>query len=149
MTYAAVRFTEESGKKIERLCGLLGIKNGVPREKLHCTTLYSPALVPGHAPLGRIEPGWLTDPGDEPVVKENNNTIILLFNCAQLEEHRRDVARRFQLRPPSFPLHVTLSYQAGDFEMRIKVLDLFPDFLPLEICLEYAEPFDQEWDKKI
>ena len=45
-TYAAVKFTEDTLDRIEKLQEFYDLPNAVPRDKLHSTILYSRVYVP-------------------------------------------------------------------------------------------------------
>jgi len=139
MTYAGVRFSDKTLDGLENLIKILDIPNPVPREKLHCTLLYSKTLLHNYEPAGVIFPVWTSD-RIESLRKIETIYVTLHFRCRKLEErfsalmdeHAPD--QKYLMDP-----HITLSYKAPDFDVKGKnVLSAVEGLNPIEINFEYA-----------
>jgi len=149
MTYAAVRFNDRTLDALEALIKSFDIPNPVPRDKLHCTLLYSKTLLSKYQPAGAISPPWKSDFIEPLLRKTNGKYVTLYFGCKKLEERYRVLMKEHVGFAIDFRPHITLSYDAIDFDGKGKnILSEVEELNPLEMIFEYVEAFDNDWEKK-
>ncbi len=141
-TYAGVRFSPATQEALAALQRRHGVPAPTPREKFHVTLVYSRLPVEWE-PADRLDEaavpiGWeVWDQGD------GNRALVLLLASEWLTaRHVEARLRGATWDHEDYRPHVTLSYDAGDFDTTGLPI---PD-LDLEIVSEYAEPLKLDWN---
>lgn len=146
-TYAAVRFSDNTKDAIKQYQIDNEIPNRVPRDKLHCTLLYSRKHLPNYqAPGDYQQPmqgetqqleSWPTRPDED---GKTSNCLVLRFRCDELYNRHNQLMDEHQATYdfPEYIPHVTFSYDVGDTD----VGQLPPYEGPVEIVHEYQEDLD-------
>ena len=147
-TYAGVHFSESTKKAIEKYIKDNNIPNGVPKDKLHTTVLYSRKYCPDYVPCGKINPPLKGTPKDFDVwpAQDGNNCLVLEFVCPALVARHNELMKEHQATHdfPEYKTHLTLSYNLGDVDIH----DLPPFTAPIEIIEEYGEDLDLNWAQR-
>ena len=147
-TYAGVRFSSETTKKLIQFAKKNKIPNMLEESKLHTTLLYSRKHLPDYQPAGEYNPIlvgtpkgweiWQSQPDDN---GERSNILVLTFECPALSQRHEDLMQQHQATFDfdEYKPHVSITYNAGD--MDAKDLPKFTD--DLEIVEEYHEELSE------
>lgn len=153
-TYAGVRFTDDTVKRIKTYAEENEIPNRVPSSKLHTTVLYSRKYCPNYEAAGAYDKPLVGKPKKFDIWKsqpdENGNRslcLVLTYDCPELVNRHNALMKEHgatfdydQYRP-----HVTFSYDVGE---GFDVNKLNPkDIGDIEISKEYREDLDLNWAK--
>ena len=144
-TYAAVKFTEDTLDRIEKLQEFYDLPNAVPRDKLHSTILYSRVYVPfipeeGEKFLGSLCHLKVFE------TQFGTNALVLAFESDYMQfRHDIGTALGATWDYPEYVPHITLSYDVG---ARKFGTDLEFD-LEIVRSHEYVEDLDLEWTTKL
>lgn len=154
-TYAAVRFSDETVKKIRQYMKANSIPNRIRSEKLHTTLLYSRKHLPNYEAAGQFDTPligiptkfdiWKSKPDDG---SEPTNCLVLEYECDELNaRHKKLMADHGATYDfPDYKTHITLSYSVGD----LNIADLSPikEIVDkIEIVSEYSEDLNLNWAK--
>jgi len=153
-TYAAVRFSDDTVKRIKTFIEENEIPNPISANKLHTTVLYSRKYCPDYKAAGTYDTPlvgkpkkfdlWKSQPDED---GNRSNCLVLAYDCPELVKRHKSLMDEHkatfdfdQYRP-----HVTLSYDAGaDFDVnKLKPQDVGN----IEITKEYMEDLDLDWAK--
>lgn len=150
MTYVAVKFSSDTLNNLETLIKTLKIPNPVPRQKLHCTVLSSEEPLANLTALGKFPDPWFStsiNPQLSVTKCKTGNVVVMYFECSEMENRRVELTQQHCPNKRNyFAPHVSLSYDAKDFEVKGKnPLKLVPNLQPLEIVEEYSEPYVENW----
>lgn len=140
-TYAAVNFTDETLDLLVELQNKLKLPNPTPRDKLHCTILYSRVYVPfipSDKEILLADSAWL----EVFETRDNYNALVLRFDSDHLQfRHMVGKALGATYDFPDYLPHVTLSYDIGSLKF-----DLNNKFeTKLVAAGEYVEDLDPDW----
>jgi len=153
-TYAGMRFTSKTIKKINSVCKQFDIKNKTKNSDFHSTLLFSRKHLPDYLPLGKLDDIivgnavkcniWPTQ-GDNP-----KQALVLQFKCKELSARHKSLMdeHKGSWDFPSYIPHLTLSYDCGD-DFDIKGINKFIKDKPFDIEMdkEYQEDLDLDWGK--
>lgn len=148
-TYVAVKFSKDSCNTLKSIAKDLSVPNVIPREKMHCTIMYSKVKnedIEGDDSLNSVEfdPPKLAHMTAFDIFpsQDGNNCLVVLLDSQYLNgrfEYFRDehglVSDYDEFKP-----HVTLSYNAGEFNPDDVAEDYLSKYVGLEIVHEYIEP---------
>lgn len=152
-TYAGVRFDPYTVRDLELLQQTLAIPNPLPAEKFHSTLLYSRKPLPNYVPFG-----------DYPVCPTSNtnqfelgifstasgkNALVLKYDCDFLSGRHKELMDEHggTWDHPSYIPHITLSYDIGDFPIRLGPVQFLSE-RKIVICTEYGDDLDPSWSKQ-
>lgn len=149
-TYFGLKPSKATIESILEFIDRYGVPEPIDSDKLHATVVYSRTFCSAQ-PLGKIDPPWVgnfTQYNLFPRNVEQDPTpmcLVLEFDCPEL------LARHHELRNvygashdfPEFKPHLTLTYNAGDYDH----LALPPYQGPHEFDYEYSEPLNTNWVK--
>ena len=149
-SYIAVKLSKETQDRLADFANSFKIENIVPREKFHITVIYSTKSVPKtFKALGDIDPPILAQPKHLTIfeTKGGSSALVLELDCPELVKRHNDLMSKYNLKYdfPEYKVHVTLSYDVGDWEIPT-VVD-YKDIQDLEIVNEYLESLKLDWVK--
>lgn len=153
-TYAGVHFSEDTKDRIEKFIKENNIPNGVPRDKLHTTIIYSRKHLPNYEPQGELQEPWIGKPLHLDVWKsqktentEPANCLVLEYECEECVDRHEYLMKEHGATYDfdEYKTHVTLSYDIGD--MSLKDIDDPETIGDLEIVEEYHEDLNLNWAK--
>lgn len=151
-TYLAVKPTALSLNDIKKIQTAIHIQDPIPKEKIHCTLMYSKektgegyspnpdivysATVTGCDILGEKGSGW--------------QALVLKLYCPALQRRFNLATHRgMEHNYPEFVPHISLAYEKDNdlegylFELR-EFLQSSPQ-LSIELSQEYMEPLNDTW----
>lgn len=151
-TYAGVKFDEQTIEAISQYIKQHKIPNGIDKNKLHTTLLYSRKYLPNYKSQGQIDPPFIGTPTQlqvwESQPDENgktSNCLVLKYQCNALyQRHKKLMSQHGATYDfDEYDPHITLSYDIGKFKHKK---------LPLPECdivitSEYQEELDLSWAK--
>jgi hypothetical protein len=141
-TFVAVKFHQDTRSALLNFAERHKVPNVIAEKDLHCTVTYSRSKLLGVRDRTSINPVWIGTPLHFEVFKssEGKNCLVLRFTCGELYsrhhflKHKKGATHDF----PSFLPHITLSYDAGNYD--ISVLPSIETELPrILIVEEYSE----------
>lgn len=153
-TYIAVRFNRATQNKLRALTKALGIPNEktVPREKLHCTVVYSRKPFKDFTIKGKMEEPIVTEPDKLEIFKTQSgaSALVLRFHSKELDERHNyfNDEHGATYDYDEYKQHVTLSYDVGEDWKIPKDFDIKGVVDSIEINEEYYEALDLDWIKK-
>lgn len=141
-TYAAVRPDDETAKKLESIMNKHNIQNPEPTDKLHSTLLYS------RKHLAKYKPDSSLTHTAKPVefqiwpTKSGKNCLVLTLDCQSLKDRHAHLMNLHKATYdfPEFKVHLSLSYDVGDFDVKSISVKELPNTLVL--TKEYQEVLD-------
>jgi len=147
-TYAGVRFWGEDVKKLEAFVAENNIPNPLPSEDYHSTLLFSKVPVPDYEPHGLYKMSLTAMPIDVKLWGEDEEkALVIILDCPQLVKRHEYLMKKHPEATwdhPEFIPHVTLSYDAGDFDIsKLNVKDIGM----LSIVEEYSDDIVPDWEK--
>lgn len=156
-TYAAVKFDDATKDAIVEYLKENEIPNPTPRDKLHCTVLYSRKYCPDYEPQGKIDPPWIGKPVKFEVWEsrgklrdeEPKRCLVLKFDCEKLVERHEELMDEHDATYdfPEYKTHITFSYDIGDMD-ETKLPDIRKYLGEIRIVEEYGEDLDLDWAAK-
>lgn len=152
-TYIAVRFNRATQNKLRALTKALGIPNEktVPREKLHCTVVYSRKPFKDFTIKGKMEEPIVTEPDKLEIFKTQSgaSALVLRFHSKELDERHNyfNEEHGATYDYDEYKQHVTLSYDVGEDWKIPKNFDIKSIVDSIEINEEYYEELDLDWAK--
>lgn len=150
-TYAGVKYSDKTNKLINDYIKENKIPN--PTDKIHTTVLYSEKYLPDFTSQGKIDPPYIVTPGNFVIWEtqpdedgETSNCLVLKVECKQLAKRHKEIIEEHGAvdRHKEFKPHITLSYDAGDIDIK-KLPKLKGE---LEVVNEYHQDIDENWAKK-
>lgn len=152
-TYIAVRFNRATQNKLRKLTKQLGIPNEqtVPREKLHCTVVYSRKPFKDFTIKGKMDEPIKAEPDKLEIFKTQSgaNALVLRFHSKELDDRHNYFNDEFGATYDydEYKQHVTLSYDVGDWKIP-KSFDPKSVIDSLEMDEEYYEALNLDWTKE-
>jgi hypothetical protein len=148
--YSSVKPNPHTADLLDEYIKSSGIPNPVPKDKLHSTIVYSRQGFAGYKPktdMTIVQPNHKDEWGAEHTygiqrLGENKEAIVLTYYCYELEEQFWQAARLgASWDHVGHVLHVTLSYDAPDFDItQLKLPEFDLVFEP-----EVVEAFEEDW----
>jgi len=147
-TYAGVRFYSDDVKKLEAFVAENNIPNPLPSEDYHSTLLFSKVPVPDYKPHGMYKQSLTAMPKDVKLWGEDEEkALVIILDCPQLVKRHEYLMKKHPEATwdhPAYIPHVTLSYDAGDFDIsKLNVKDIGM----LSIVEEYGDDIVPDWEK--
>jgi hypothetical protein len=149
-TYFGVKPTKETIRAMREFMGDHRIPNPVEDNDLHATVVYSRAFV-GARPLGKLDPTWkakfheydifpTSSPIEEAEGAEQGRCLVMKFHCPEIHDRHHFLRKQHGATHdfPTFDPHMTMSYNAGDFDHN----NLPAYDGPHEFAEEYSEPLN-------
>ena len=148
-SYAGVKFSKKTNDDLVNYIKANKIIGGVPKNKLHCTLLYSRKFLPDYKAKGKLSPPMIGKPKGFHIWKTQSgkHALVLTFSCPELVKRHKELMKDHdaQYDYDEYKTHVTLSYDVGE-EFKIKDLKDIEDFVEnIEIVKEYQEDLDLDW----
>ncbi len=151
-TYAGVRFSEDSVKRIRTFAKENKIPNRVPHKKFHTTVLYSRKYLPDYKPQGNVNmvgkptkfEVWESQPTPE---RKCTQCLVLMYDSPELVKRHKALVKEHDAEYDfdEYKPHVTLSYNVGE-DFDLKKLD--PSQIGnIDIVEEYMEELNLDWAK--
>lgn len=143
-TYAALKFSADTVKMLEKYMVKHDIPKPVGGSSLHSTLLYSRKYLLDYEPIGKLDETWTGKftkfsifPSNPKNGGNTSNNLVLEYGCKPQSERfnelmdSHDATYDFDEYKP----HITLSTDVGDFDYKKlpKILE------PLEIVEEYSK----------
>lgn len=143
--YIGMRLSEESINKILEFIKVNKIKNGVNKDDLHTTIIYStkPDRVK-LTPLRNAEGVF----SKFSKFGEDKNVLVMEIDCKELEELHEYYMSNYNLSWDwdSYKPHITLSYDASKID-ETKLIWPFRDKGRIKFSKQYYEPLDPNWEE--
>lgn len=147
-TYFGIKPTDETVDSLINFIRQHDVPDPIDREKVHSTVVYSRTFCSAR-PLGDIDPplvGKFAQYNLFPRNVEEDPTpmcLVLEFDCPELTQRHDELVTKYGASHdfPDFKPHLTLTYDAGDFDYE----NLPPYKGPLEFHYEYSEPLNTNW----
>lgn len=152
-TYFGVRPTKETVEAMQDFMKSHYIPNPIHHKDMHATVVFSRAFVNAR-PKGTLNPTWKgmfegydmfprnieVSHGEEPP-----SCLVMQFHCHEMHERHHELRNVYGATHDfsEFKPHMTLTYDAGDFDHN----NLPAYDGPHEFDTEYSEPLDLNWAK--
>lgn len=151
-TYIAVRFSKKTQNDLKDLAKALGIDNVVPREKMHCTIVYSRKPFKDFEVHGKIDPPWEGTPTKLEIfpTQSGARALVLRFDCQKMKDRHEYFEKEYGATYDydEYKIHATLSYDVGQDWQIPKDFDISKYVETIEIDHEYYEPLNLDWVKE-
>ena len=137
-TYAAVRYSDESIKKLEKV--VKELPN--PNYDFHTTLLYSRKYLPNYKPLGKIQETATVNGFKIFDTQDEKRALVLTLDCPFLVNRHNELMKEHGATYDydEYIPHITLSYDLEDRQIeKINFNEV------LEIVLEYSEDLKLDW----
>lgn len=153
-TYVGARFSKETVDKLKQVIKKLKVKNPLPEEKFHTTIIFSKSPFPKNfKPLGKLDTPWEVIPEKFSLFtgKSDKKCLVIEYDCKEQRKRHEHLMKKYDADYPwpEYKMHVTLSYDCGDFDIEQDVKEFIDKIF---IDEEYSEPLQLEWlansDKK-
>jgi hypothetical protein len=150
-TYTAVKFSEDTIKRIKAFVDKHNIPDPLPSKSYHTTITYSRKYLPDLKALGKLDPPWKGKVTELEIFKskEDNNCLVVLFDCKKATDRHNQIMDEHdaQYDFDKYNCHFTLSYNCGDFDIK-SIPNISKEFGEIEIIEEYLEDLNLDWAKK-
>lgn len=154
-TYVGAKFSEETENNLKKFMTDINVPKPLAAKDFHTTIIFSRKKFPNtFKPLGKIKDGWKATPTSLDIFTGRNgqNCLVLKYTCDDQKKRHEYLMEKYKATYdwPEYKLHLTLSYDCGDFDVKaIKVKDYIQE---LTIDKEYEEDLQLDWlankDKK-
>lgn len=153
-SYAAVKFSKATVKRLKQFCLDNDIPNPLRSDKFHTTLLYSRKHLPNYKAQGDIDPPWIGKPTGFDVWEtqpkkdggDPSRCLVLLYDCEELTNRHNELMKthKAQYDHAEYHSHITLSYNIGNMKIK-NLLDKLDDLGDIEIVSEYGEDLDLDY----
>ena len=153
-TFAGVRFSKPSQDNIKKFCEQNDIPNGLPREKMHVTLLYSKKPCPNYEPDQSPYPmSALIDDFEvwtSEHIEGKPKCLVAKLKCKELEDRHHALMDEHEATfdYPEYKPHMTFSYDIEDLDVSPenlkKMLIEFPSG-KVDLEREYREDLKKEY----
>lgn len=148
-TFAGVRFDNASVDKIRNFQEDNNIPNPTPMEDIHSTLLFSKVPVPDYTAQGKLRRPLTAQPNDAKLWGDDEEkALVVTLNCPKLVARHEQLMKQHEEATydhDEYIPHVTLSYDAGDFDL--SSIDV-SEIGELTIDEEYGDDIEPGWSKK-
>lgn len=149
-TFAGVKFSDASMQTLKAFSDKNNIPNPTPPEDYHATLLFSHVPLPDYTPWGTYKQVLTAIPKDVKIWGEGDEkALIIVLDAPGLVKRHKYLMNKHPEATwdhDEFIPHVTLSYDAGDFDLNS--LDV-TDIGPLEFIEEYSADIEEDWEKNL
>lgn len=149
-TFAGVKFSDASVQELKAFSDKNNIPNPTPPEEYHSTLLFSHTPLPDYTPWGTYKQVLTAIPKDVKIWGEDDEkTLVIVLDAPGLVKRHKYLMSKHPEATwdhDEFIPHVTLSYDAGDFDLNS--LDV-SDIGPLEFVEEYSSDIEADWEKNL
>lgn len=155
-TYSSMRPNKATQENLKNYMDKYKIPNQVPMDKLHSTVMYSRLPIAGYEPIEEMVTvhSYIDDAFDMGrknyffrLMGENNKALALCYGSERIQNQFWDgMSKGGEWPHPDHDLHITLSYDIGDFD--VSTIKAVPDF-DLVFEKEVVEPLAIGWSKAI
>lgn len=149
-TFAGVHFDDHSVNALQQFVDDNQIPNQTPPDKYHATLLFSKVPIKGYEPHGAYKQALTATPKDVTIFGEGDEkALVIVLNAPELVKRHKYLMNKHPEATwdyDEYIPHVTLSYNAGDFN--IGTLNV-ADIGPLSIIEEYGADIEPDWEKNL
>lgn len=149
-TFAGVKFSSASSQKLLDFTERNDVPNPTPVGKHHITLLFSRVPLPNYKPIGKLKKPLTVIPIDVKLWGEADEKVlvVVLDAPALVNRHKKLMTQHPEAiwEHDEYIPHVTLSYDAGDYD--INRLDI-KKLGSLTVFEEYKEDIEPDWDQGI
>ena len=146
-TYVAAVLTKASKKKVKELCINLGIAKRISSDKMHTTIIYSRKKAEGLEADNSIYPANAKPIGLEVFdARDGKKALVLRIKSKKLSDRHNFIMDEYGTTYdfPVYNPHITLTYDAGDFDPS----NYDGDLPEIEFESEYVEDLVLNWNDK-
>lgn len=149
-TFAGVRFSDASVQALKEFADANQIPNQTPTEDYHSTLLFSHTPLPDYEPHGAYKSALTAIPKDATIFGEGDEkALVIVLDAPGLVKRHKYLMNKHPEATwdhDEYIPHVTLSYNAGDFDPNsLNVADIGP----LEFVEEYGDDIEPDWEKNL
>lgn len=153
-TYVGAKFSKQTVDDLSKMITKLKIPNPISKEDFHTTIIFSRKRFPeDFKALGKLKELWIGIPTSLDIFTGRNGQkcLVLKYTCKEQKERHEYLMNEYDATYdwPEYKIHLTLSYDCGDFDSNINIKDYIEK---IEIEKEYTEDLDLNWlvnkDKK-
>lgn len=150
-TYVAVKFDDDTIKRLESYIKDNDIPNAVKSSKFHTTVIYSRKYCPDLKSKGKMETEWVGKPKKLEIWENGDKTskcLVLTYDCPELSKRHKQLMTDHKATYdfPDYKPHVTLSYDVGD--RNVDDFTDIDDIGDIRINNEYHQDLDLNWSEK-
>jgi len=153
-TFVGARFTDKTKNQLRKYLYDNNIPNPINPNEVHTTIIYSRKDLPTFTPRGMFANPYLGTPTNFELFTSkpdmfksySSNALVLRFDSPELTKRHNEIRNNFGATHDydEYKPHITLSYDAGDFD-----IDSIPMYdKPLEVNEEYSQDLQIDWNKK-
>lgn len=120
-TYVGAKFDKTTVKNLSKLMKKLDVSNPLEEDNFHTTIIFSRTKFPDDfEALGDMKKPWTAIPEKFEIFTGRNGQkcLVLCYNCDEQRERHEKLMKDYDATYdwPEYKLHVTLSYDCGDFD---------------------------------
>ncbi len=149
-TFAGVRFSDASVRTLKEFADANQIPNQTPTEDYHSTLLFSHTPLKDYEPWGAYKSALTAIPKYATIFGDGDEKalVIVLDAPGLVKRHKYLMSKHPEATwdHDDFIPHVTLSYNAGDFDPNS--LDV-SQIGPLDFVEEYSADIEPDWEKNL
>jgi len=147
-TFVGVRFDADTKLKVKQVIKGLGLKKPINvDDDLHTTVIYSRKQLPNFKSGGMLKESVTAKPTKFTLfsARDGNNALVMELDSEFLTSRHKNIMKEHEAEYdwPSYKPHLTLSYDAGDFDVGKHTPSDYID--NLTINEEYDEPLQLDW----
>jgi 2'-5' RNA ligase len=145
-TFVGARPSKESMNMIQDQIKKLDVPNPIDKGKMHITVIYSRKHLPDFKARGKLDKPIIAKPDKLHIfpARDSKNALVLKIKCPELTKRHEEIMDEHEATYDfdEYRPHVTLSYDAGDYDLSKYNAD---DFSDIEITEEYDTPLKTDW----
>lgn len=145
-TFAGLRFYAQDAQRLEQFALDNEIPNPEPADKLHVTLLFSKNPIPDYKPWGLLKKGMFATPSEARIFGEGDErALVIVLDSPDIVNRHNQLMKKHKEATydhDEYIPHVTLSYNAGDFDP--ETLDT-SSLSMLTLVEEYGDDIDPNW----
>lgn len=148
-TFVGLKLYSQDAQRLHQFALDNEIPNPEPVDRLHVTVLFSKTVVPDIKPWGLLKKGMFGMPKEARIFGEGDEkALVIVLDAPDIVKRHKQLLSMYKEAEHShdeFIPHVTLSYNAGDFDPQ--TLDL-SSLGMITLVEEYTNDIDSGWSGK-
>ena len=148
-TFAGFHLYPQDAKRLHQFALDNEIPNPEPADRMHVTVLYSRKVVPDFKPLGKLKSPMRGTPIEAKIFGEGDEkALVIVLDAPEVVARHKYIQNKYDEAThdhDEYIPHVTLSYNAGDFDLeRLDVSSIGM----ITLVEEYTKDIDPGWSGK-
>ena len=113
ITYSGLGLSVETQDLVRKITDQLGIKNLIPREKLHVTVFYNCGEIKEYVPLGEVNHQAKFKKFDIFDTQDGRKVLVIELSSDSIIERNKELINKYNIKSDfdSYRPHITLSFR--------------------------------------